>query len=50
MASSYPSGLDSFPTITADKLLSDAVGGRTHRAMHNDLGGTIYVDWIAVGN
>ena len=41
MASSYPSGLDSFSTIATDKLLSDAVGGRTHRAMHNDLGDAI---------
>ena len=41
MASSYPSGLDSFSTITADKLLSDEVGGRTHRGMHNDMGDVI---------
>ncbi len=41
MASSYPAAFDSFPTITADKLLSDAVGGRAHRAMHNDMGDVI---------
>lgn len=41
MASSYPGAFDSFPTITADKLLSDAVGGRAHRAMHNDMGDVI---------
>lgn len=41
MASNYPGAFDSFPTITADKLLSDAVGGRAHRAMHNDMGDVI---------
>ncbi len=41
MASSYPGAFDSFPTITADKLLSDTVGGRAHRAMHNDMGDVI---------
>ena len=41
MASSYPSGFDAFPTITADKLLSDVVGGRAPRAMHNELGDVI---------
>ena len=41
MASNYPGGLDSFDTIASDKKTSDAVGGRTHRAMHNDLGDAI---------
>ena len=41
MASDYPGGLDSFDTIAADKKTSDAVGGRTHRQMHNDLGDAI---------
>ena len=38
MASNYPGSLDSFDTIASDKKTSDAVGGRTHRQMHNDLG------------
>ena len=37
MASSYPGSLDSFDTIASDKKTSDAVGGRTHRQMHNDV-------------
>ena len=41
MASNYPGSLDSFDTIASDKKTSDAVGGRTHRAMHNDLGDAI---------
>ncbi len=41
MASSYPGSLDSFDTIASDKKTSDAVGGRTHRQMHNDLGDAI---------
>ena len=41
MASSYPGSFDSFPTITADKLMSDTVGGRAHRALHNDMGDVI---------
>ena len=41
MASTYPGGLDSFDTIASDKKTSDAVGGRTHRQMHNDLGDAI---------
>ncbi len=41
MASNYPGGLDSFDTIASDKKTSDAVGGRTHRQMHNDLGDAI---------
>ena len=41
MASNYPSSLDSFDTIASDKKTSDAVGGRTHRQMHNDLGDAI---------
>ena len=41
MASNYPGSLDSFDTIAADKKQSDTVGGRTHRAMHNDLGDAI---------
>jgi len=41
MASSYPGSLDNFPTIDADKKLSDSIGGRTHRAMHNDLGDAV---------
>lgn len=41
MASDYPGGLDSFDTIASDKKTSDAVGGRTHRDMHNDLGDAI---------
>jgi len=41
VASSYPGSLDSFDTIASDKKTSDAVGGRTHRQMHNDLGDAI---------
>ena len=41
MASNYPGSLDSFDTIASDKKTSDAVGGRTHRQMHNDLGDAI---------
>ena len=41
MASNYPGSFDSFPTITADKLMSDTVGGRAHRGMHNDMGDVI---------
>lgn len=41
MGSDYPAGLDSFDTIDAGKKTSDAVGGRTHRDMHNDLGDAI---------
>ena len=41
MASDYPGGLDTFDTIASDKKTSDAVGGRTHRDMHNDLGDAI---------
>ena len=41
MASNYPGSLDSFDTIASDKKTSDSVGGRTHRAMHNDLGDAI---------
>ena len=41
MASTYPASADSFDTIAADKKTSDAVGGRTHRDMHNDLGDAI---------
>jgi hypothetical protein len=41
VASNYPGSLDSFDTIASDKKTSDAVGGRTHRAMHNDLGDAI---------
>ena len=41
MASNYPGSLDSFDTIASDKKTSDAVGGRTHRDMHNDLGDAI---------
>ena len=41
MASNYPGSLDSFDTIASDKKTSDAVGGRTHRAMHNDLGDAV---------
>ena len=41
MASTYPGSLDSFDTIASDKKTSDAVGGRTHRDMHNDLGDAI---------
>jgi hypothetical protein len=41
MASSYPDNFDSFPTITADKLMSDTVGGRAHRGMHNDMADVI---------
>jgi hypothetical protein len=41
VASNYPSSLDSFDTIASDKKTSDSVGGRTHRAMHNDLGDAI---------
>ena len=41
MASNYPGSFDSFPTITADKLMSDTVGGRAHRALHNDLGDAV---------
>lgn len=36
MATSYPSGLDSFTAITTENQ-SDSVGGRTHKAMHNDV-------------
>ena len=41
MASNYPGSLDTFDTIASDKKTSDAVGGRTHRQMHNDLGDAI---------
>jgi len=41
VASNYPASLDSFDTIASDKKTSDSVGGRTHRAMHNDLGDAI---------
>jgi len=41
VASNYPGSLDSFDTIASDKKTSDAVGGRTHRQMHNDLGDAI---------
>ncbi len=41
MATNYPTSADSFDTIASDKKTSDAVGGRTHRAMHNDLGDAI---------
>ena len=41
MASNYPGSLDSFDTIASDKKTSDAVGGRTHRQMHNDLGDAV---------
>ena len=41
MASDYPGGIDAFDTIASDKKTSDAVGGRTHRQMHNDLGDAI---------
>ena len=41
MASNYPGSLDTFDTIASDKKTSDSVGGRTHRAMHNDLGDAI---------
>ena len=36
MASSYPAGLDAFTAIGAADEMDDSVGGRTHRAMHND--------------
>jgi hypothetical protein len=36
MASSYPGGLDDFTAIGAADEMDDSVGGRTHRAMHND--------------
>lgn len=35
MASNYPAGLDTFDTIDADDRMSDQVGGRRHRDMHN---------------
>ena len=41
MASTYPGAVDAFDTIASDKKTSDAVGGRTHRDMHNDLGDAI---------
>jgi hypothetical protein len=41
VASNYPGSLDSFDMIASDKKTSDAVGGRTHRDMHNDLGDAI---------
>lgn len=41
MASNYPGSLDTFDTIATDKKTSDAVGGRTHRDMHNDLGDAV---------
>jgi len=41
VASNYPGGLDSFDTIASDKKMSDAVGGRTHRAILNDMGDAI---------
>ena len=36
MASSYPSGLDDFTAIGPSDEMDTVVGGRTHRAMHND--------------
>lgn len=36
MASNYPAGLDSFTTIGSSDTTSTSVGGKTHRAMHND--------------
>jgi len=49
MASNYPDNFDDFPTITADKLLSDEVGGRAHRRLHNDLGEAVMALQVALG-
>lgn len=40
MATSYPGGLDDFAEITTQKQ-NQAVGGRDHRQMHNDLGDAV---------
>lgn len=40
MTTSYPGGLDDFAEITTQKQ-NQAVGGRDHRQMHNDLGDAV---------
>lgn len=40
MATSYPGGLDDFAEITSQRQ-DQAVGGRDHRQMHNDLGDAV---------
>lgn len=41
MATSYPTGLDTFTAIGATDEMNDEVGTRTHREMHNDANAAI---------
>jgi len=41
MATSYPTGYDAFTTISGTDTTSTSVGGKTHRAMHNDVNDSV---------
>lgn len=41
MPSSYPTGFDNFATVDPTDTTTTVVGGRTHRASHNDMGDAI---------